>query len=85
MISPEATASVNKTKKLHTRNVTWTHMQEQSIYSLTWNFFWPLQPYNQPDKHLHKYRATKEYHRPPVLKVDQLFKEYHGDFILLKD
>lgn len=46
MISPEATASVNKTKKLHTRNVTWTHMQEQSIYSLTWNFFWPLQPYN---------------------------------------
>lgn len=46
MISPEATASVNKTKKLHTRNITWTHMQEQSIYTLTWNFYWPLQPYN---------------------------------------
>ena len=46
MISPEATASINKTKKLHTSNITWTQMQQRSIYTLTWNFYRPLQPYN---------------------------------------
>ena len=42
-----------------------------------------LQWWQQADKHLNNCRASKEYHTPPLSKVDHLCNEHHNNFILV--
>ena len=60
--------------------VKWKAKYYQKLLLATAALLW----WQQPDKHLHNHKASKEYYTPPLQKVDQLFNEHHIYFILVE-